>query len=96
MGMSKQQMPKPGDLVELYWWDHSGRDSWIDKGESVEIIECRSIGWVEAVNKQSICTYASETNRDKVSEQSNIVRKCLTRINILQHAKAAAPKWTKK
>lgn len=94
--MSKKQAPKVGDLVELYWWDHAGRLSWVNKGEYVESIECRSVGWVEAVNKQSICTYASETSGDRVSEQSNTLRSCITRINILKRATAAAPKWTNK
>lgn len=93
--MSKAQTPKVGDLIEMYWWDHAGRNSWVDKGDSVKAVECRSVGWVEAVTKQSICTYGSETSRERVSEQANTLRSCITRLTVLQRAKTTAPKWTK-
>lgn len=94
--MSKKQTPKVGDLVELYWWDHSSYDYWADKGCKLELIECRSIGWVDRVDAVAIQCYCSETNRNRISQQFVVLRSGITRLIVLKRAKSAAPKWTKK
>ncbi|MCK5641676.1 MAG: hypothetical protein KAJ19_12820 [Gammaproteobacteria bacterium] len=99
MATSKKQTPKVGDLVEVYWLDHSGQDKWVErdaKDAVVQLIECRSIGWVQLIEMESLCLYASETDRGCISQQCTIVRSCITSMKVLRRAKAAAPHWSKK
>lgn len=93
--MSKKQAPKVGDLIEVYWWDHASYDYWSDKGCKLDLIECRSVGFVDRVDATSIQLYTSETNRNRISQQAVVLRSGITRIKVLQCAKSAAPKWTK-
>ncbi len=94
--MSKQSLPKVGDLVEVYWWDHSSRDQWQNKGCKSEVIECRSVGWLDRVDRIGMQLYSNETDGERISQEFIVVRSCITRIVILKRATAAAPKWTKK
>lgn len=94
--MSKKQTPKVGDLVEVYYLDHSTRDVWTDKAEGMEVIECRYVGWVDRIDAQVLQLYANETDRERVSQHSLTLRKCITRLTVLKRATTAAPKWTKK
>lgn len=92
--MSKQ-VPKVGDLIEVYWWDHSSRDQWENKGQKTDVIECRSVGWVDRVDRIGMQLYSNETDGGRISQQFIVVRSCITRLIVLKRAKQAAPKWTK-
>lgn len=95
--MSKQ-VPKVGDLVEVYWWDHAGNDKWMDVGKvstDVNLIECRTVGWLRRLTDLCIEMYGTATDSKDVSQQMAIVRSCVTRLRVLERAKQAAPKWTK-
>lgn len=94
--MSKKQTPKVGDLVVVYYHDHSTRDVWADKAEAMNVIECRYVGWVDRIDAKVLQLYANETDRERVSQHSLTLRNCITRVDVLQRATVAAPKWTKK
>lgn len=94
--MNKQQTPKVGDLVEVYYLDHSTRDVWTDKNEVLDVIECRYVGWIDHIDVKVLQLYANETDRERVSQHSLTLRNCITRLTILQPAKSAAPKWSTK
>lgn len=94
--MSQKQTVKVGDLVEVYWDDHSSRDQWADKGCTVAIIQIRSVGWVDRMDAKVMQLYASETNNDRVSQQALIIRKCITRMQVVKPAARSKACWSKK
>lgn len=94
--MSQKQTVKVGDLVELYWDDHSSRDVWADKGCDMGRVECRSVGWVDRIDAKVVQLYANETDRDRISQQSLTLRRCITRVTVLKPAEKTKPRWSKK
>lgn len=82
-----------GDLVRVFWQDHSGFGNWRHKADVDEwakkdhwLIE--SVGWIYALGRDKIVLMASRTanqgDDSTISDVNKVMRSCVTKIEVIK------------